>query len=90
MKMELVACEILQISIVLYSVLLECLFESVTEASHSGRETNETVSKKIKYECRPRVKSVGLPDVANTLVSLRVSATSARPTLLRSTSADTG
>jgi hypothetical protein len=48
MKMELVACEILQISIVLYSILLECLFESVTEASHLGRETNKVVSKKIK------------------------------------------
>jgi hypothetical protein len=47
MKMELVACEILQISIVLYSVLLECLFESVTEASHPRRETNKVVSKKI-------------------------------------------
>jgi hypothetical protein len=59
MKMELVACEILQISIVLYSVLLECLFEYITEAPHPGRETNKVVSKKIKYECRPRVKSVG-------------------------------
>jgi hypothetical protein len=48
MKMELVACEILQISIVLYSVLLECLFESVTEVSHPGRETNKVVSKKLK------------------------------------------
>jgi hypothetical protein len=48
MKMELVACEILQISIVLYSVLLECLFEYVTEASHPRRETNKIVSKKIK------------------------------------------
>jgi hypothetical protein len=46
MKMELVACEILQISIVLYSVMLECLFESIMEASHSGRETNKVVSKK--------------------------------------------
>jgi hypothetical protein len=46
--MELVACEILQISIVMYSVLLEYLFESVTEASHLGRETNKVVSKKIK------------------------------------------
>jgi hypothetical protein len=45
MKMELVTCEILQISIVLYSVLLECLFKSVTEASHLGRETNKIVSK---------------------------------------------
>jgi hypothetical protein len=44
--MELVACEILQISIVIYSVLLECLLEYVTEASHSGRETNKVVSKK--------------------------------------------
>jgi hypothetical protein len=48
MKMELVACEILQTSIVSYSVLLECLFESVMEASHPGRETNKVVSKKIK------------------------------------------
>jgi hypothetical protein len=48
MKMELVACEILQISIVLYSVLLECLFEFVMEASHPGRETNKVVSKKIR------------------------------------------
>jgi hypothetical protein len=46
MKMELVVCEIIQISIALYSVLLECLFESVTEASHLGRETNKVVSKK--------------------------------------------
>jgi hypothetical protein len=53
MKMELVACEILQISIVLYSILLECLFESVTEASHPRGETNKVVSKKIS-------KSVGL------------------------------
>jgi hypothetical protein len=45
---KLVACEILQISIVLYSVLMECLFEYVTEASHPGRETNKVVSKKIK------------------------------------------
>jgi hypothetical protein len=37
MKMELVACEILQISTVMYYVLLECLFEYVTEASHPGR-----------------------------------------------------
>jgi hypothetical protein len=48
MKIELVACEILQISIVMYSALLECLFESFTEASHPGRETNKVVSKKIK------------------------------------------
>jgi hypothetical protein len=48
MKMELVAYEILQISIVLYSVLLEYLFESITEASHPERETNKVVSKKIK------------------------------------------
>jgi hypothetical protein len=47
MKIELVPCEILQITIVLYSVLLECLFESVTEVSHLGRETNKVVSKKI-------------------------------------------
>jgi hypothetical protein len=53
MKMGLVACEILQISIVLYSILLEFLFESVTEASHLGRETNKAVSKKLS-------KSVGL------------------------------
>jgi hypothetical protein len=46
MKMELVACEILQISILLYSILLECLFESVTEASHPERETNKVVRKK--------------------------------------------
>jgi hypothetical protein len=46
MKMELVACEILQISIVLHSVLLECLFESIMEAPHPGRETNKAVSKK--------------------------------------------
>jgi hypothetical protein len=45
MKMELVACEILQISIMLYSVLLKCLFKSVTEASHLGRKTNKVVSK---------------------------------------------
>jgi hypothetical protein len=45
---KLVACEILQISIVLYSVLMECLFEYVMEASHPGRETNKVVSKKIK------------------------------------------
>jgi hypothetical protein len=51
--MELVACEILQIPIVMYSVLLECLFESVTEAFHPGREKNKAVSKKIS-------KSVGL------------------------------
>jgi hypothetical protein len=48
MKMELVACEILQTPIVLYYVLLEYLFESVTEASYLGRETNKAVSKKIK------------------------------------------
>ena len=48
MKMKLVACVILQISIVLYSILLECLFESVTEASYPGRETNKVVSKKSK------------------------------------------
>jgi hypothetical protein len=48
MKMELVACEILQISIVMYSVLLKYLFESVTEASHPERKTNKVVSKKIK------------------------------------------
>jgi hypothetical protein len=48
MKMELVACEILQISIVLYYVLLKCLFESVTKASYPGRDTNKVVSKKIK------------------------------------------
>jgi hypothetical protein len=48
MKMEFVACKILQISIVLYSIMLECLFESVMEASHPGRETNKVVSKKIK------------------------------------------
>jgi hypothetical protein len=48
MKMELVACEILQIPIVLYSVPLECLFEFVTEVSHLGRKTNKDVSKKIK------------------------------------------
>jgi hypothetical protein len=48
MKMELVACEILQISIVLYPILLECLFESVTKASHLGREINKVVSKKSK------------------------------------------
>jgi hypothetical protein len=48
MKMELVACEILQISIMLYSVLLECLFKYVTEASHPRREANKAVSKKIK------------------------------------------
>jgi hypothetical protein len=42
---------------VLYSVLLECLFESVTEVSHLERETNKAVSKKIKEECR--FKSVG-------------------------------
>jgi hypothetical protein len=48
MKMELVACEILQISFVLYSVMLECLLESVTEASHPGRETNKVVSRKNK------------------------------------------
>jgi hypothetical protein len=43
MKMELVPCEMLQISIVLYSVMLECLFESLTEAFHPGRETNKVV-----------------------------------------------
>jgi hypothetical protein len=47
MKMELVSCEILEIFIVLYSVLLECLFEYVTEASHPRRETNKVVSKKM-------------------------------------------
>jgi hypothetical protein len=44
MKMELVACVILQISIVLYSALLECLFKSVTETSYPRRETNKDVS----------------------------------------------
>jgi hypothetical protein len=44
MKIEFVAREILQISIVLYFVLLECLFESVTEAFHPGRKTNKVVS----------------------------------------------
>jgi hypothetical protein len=45
MEMELVTCEILQISIMLYSVLLKCLFESVMEASYLRRETNKVVSK---------------------------------------------